>query len=492
MIQEHTRPSVQQVRSHQQTLRLAWTTLFIAFGIACALLLAVGYGLWHYRTTAMLPHRSVLFVHGPSEWVTWQRKGHTIFEQASNQQWVNEGDRINIARSAGYGQISTIRLFDFSTVDMWAGAEIALERVRTSRWNTRHQEIVFRQTDGYIRYDLLDTQPYQDVRFRVQLDTPAVVDLSPGGSYSIDITPPDRQVLIPSHVAVNPVVIDIAVRSGLARVSKGDTTVLLTAGERLIIEPSGEISTPRSALWNLIRDGSFRMYSEEEYNNTTVLNQPTLPRSHTWQVFGIYSGSRESSAPGYFRLSSGCHPPQKGNDCPPDEHIRSAWFIRGNNQTKSFTTGIIQQLGPDGGGVDISEYRSLVFSVWVRVLYQSLALTGDAGTECPIMIRFISKKHMPTDPEEERVICVYTREESDQEPVYAPGIIYYPVQRYEWFHLVIELRDPEWLPDTRYLRSVSIYANGHDYDSRATEIALIGSHYAPGVRVPDDVLRSEE
>lgn len=475
---------VPSTRTHQQTVRLAWAILLSAFAIALALLVSLGYAIWHYHHSATIARRSMLFVHGLSEWVNWKRKGHTIVEQATHQQWVDEGDQISIARSAAYGQVSTIRLFDYSTVDLWAGAEITLETIRTSRWNNRFQDVVFRQTNGYIRYDIQNNQPYQVVRFRVRLQH-AVVELDAGGSYSIAITPPDRHYWFSPPSTTEPVVCDIAVRSGAARILQDQKVISLAAGQRAMIEPTGEISAPMPALWNLIRDGTFQQYDEEAYNNTTIVNQPALRRSDTWEVYGIYSGgASEGSSPGYFRLSPSCHPPKKGNDCDQSELIQSAWFIRGNQQTKSFTTGIIQKLGPNGAGVDISEYRSLVFSMWARILHQSPPLTGDAGTECPVMVRFLAKRHSPIDPEEERVLCIYTVEESDRKPVYAPGVIYYPIQRYEWFPLFLELRDPEWLPDMRYLRSVSIYANGHDYDARVTSVRLIGSHYAPASTLP--------
>jgi hypothetical protein len=77
------------------------------------------------------------------------------------------------------------------------------------------------------------------------------------------------------------------------------------------------------------------------------------------------------------------------------------------------------------------------------------------------------------------VVCAFTADDPTAEPEHAPGITYYRVEPYKWFHLQIELRQAEWFPEMRYLRSISVYANGHDYDSRVTELSLVGLQTSP-------------
>ncbi len=460
--------------NQQQTLRLAWATLLGACGIAFVMLFMVVWLLWSYRMSAMNPHSCTLFLRAPVELVAWQRKGHTIFEQVRDQQLLDEGGRLSIAHNAGYGQAATIRLPDLSTIDMWAGAELLLQKVQTSRWNNRKQEIVLRQIDGYIRYDLRDDQPYEKVLFHLQVGD-SWITFEPGGSYSVEIKPNDRNIYLPGSVPFEPTIVDVAVRSGHARVHKRDEIVSLADGQRVVIDPTGAPSAPMPAVWQLVRDGQFSAYSEEEYNNTTLPDQPALPRATTWNVF---SGPEDAGASGFFGISKGCKPPRTDNDCPRNEQQKAAWFIRNGRQNTGFTTGVVQFLGHEQTGVDISEYRSLVFSAWVRILYQSVELAGVRGTECPVMVRFVAKEKKPDDPEEERVICVYTSDDPTQQPERAPGIVYYRAERYAWEKLRIELRDSEWLPEARYLWNVRIYANGHDYDSRVTNVSLVGSHAA--------------
>lgn len=465
-------------RSRQRTLRLAWIMLLVAFSIFCILFVAGIYLVWYYRINATTPEENMLIVRAPEEWVTWQRKGRTTFERAQQKQLLSEGDRVRIASLAGYGQAATVRLFENSTLDMWSGADLVLEQTQRSLWNNNKIVLTLEQKAGYIRYDLRQDQPYKDVMIRVRVGT-TFVNLQPGGSYSVQIVPSMRRLFFPGERPnMLPIQVDIAVRSGQADVESQNRHTSLLTGQRVLLDPAGIPSEPLAARWELILDGDFSQYSEEAYNNTTIQDQPTLIRSDTWQI-NSGTGGPTGAAGGFFKLLYNCKPPQIGDACAATDQIHIAQFLRTGNQTKPFVTGVFQALGADGKGVDISEYRSLVFSIWVRVVHQSVPLSGEQGTECPVMIRFETRKTSPSDPDQERVICFYASGSPSLDPERAPGITYYRLLPDQWQHFRIELRAAEWLPEVRYLRSIEVYANGHDYDARVTRISLVGSHYAP-------------
>jgi hypothetical protein len=359
---------------------------------------------------------------------------------------------------------------------MWAGADILLQTLRTSRWNERWQTIAIQQQAGYIRYDLHDDPDYTRFDFDVNIGSTRIA-LTPGGSYSVEIIPTERRMHFSAGTERLPVTIDVAVRTGHATVHSQGHATPLAAGQRLVIDPGGVPREPQPALWQLVQDGNFETYSEEEYNNTTLTNQPTLPSSDTWQV-GTSPVNETSGRQGVFQLAYECQPPALPGTCDPDNLLTSAWFFRSGGQTKNFTTGVLQHFGRDGQGVDISEYRSLTFSLWMRISHQLPKLTGDQGSECPVMVRFLTKANNPTDAEEERVICFYINDDPSQTPEQDSAITYYQVPRDEWHYFEIDLRAEEWLPHARYLWYLSIYANGHEYDSRVTGVSLIGSHYA--------------
>jgi hypothetical protein len=472
MQQAQPRP-VPQIQAQQRTLRLAWSVLLGFFALFIGLFAWVVATGWRFYVDATDVQPSTLIIRDNADLVTWQPCGRTIFQGAVDQQELSPCDVVRIATTAGYGQAATIELFDRSTLDLWAGTDLTFVRAETTRWNNRLQQITLRQSGGYVRYDLRADQAYQQVRFIVEASN-ARIQLQPGGSYSIELRPTRRlfQALNAEGDLVSAnIVADVAVRSGRAWIydSTGNVTQLVER-QRVEISPNGRPEPAIPARWELIADGSFTQFNEAEYNNTTLLDQPGLPKSTTWQV---YSGGAAGTPGGYFRLGPTCRPPQTNFTCDLVDRRTAAWFYRSGGQTASFITGIRQNFGVNGEGLDISEYRSLAFSAWVRVLGQSLEGTGVQGSECPVMIRFLGKRNDPTDDEHERVLCAFSISEGSSF-VQAPGLIYRPLEPYGWYQITFDLRDAEWFPDYRYLRGIQIYANGHDYDVRVAELSLIG------------------
>ncbi|MBX0326180.1 hypothetical protein K2Z83_00535 [Oscillochloris sp. ZM17-4] len=471
---QHTElaPSDRSSASQQRTLRIAWGALIGFFSI---FLFIVGWAIYagrQFYLSATNQRDATVILRGPAEWVSWQPANRSIFQGISDQQMIGEGDSVRVVTKAGYGQITSVRLFDESQLDLWAGADLRFDTLQTTRWSDRLQEVTIRQSGGYVRYDLRSGQPYNQVRFRVLVGN-VTLDLAPGGSYSVSIQPTNRIVQVTTDAEVQPFTTDVAVRSGTATVqSTRGSGVVLGARQRVEIDQSGAPGLPVPARWELIRDGWFSLFSEAEYNNTTNSTEPTLTRSDSWEVYGTPPLPVEQQ--GFFRLSSICRPPNVDNTCAESDRRTAAWFYRAGGQTSGFTTGIRQQLGTDGNGIDISEYRTLTFSLWVRVIDQSLEDVGDRGSECPVMIRLLARQDSPDDPDQQRVVCIYT-DTNDQTPrVKDKDVLYYQIPKAEWQHFTFNLRDQKWLPDYRYLQGVQIYANGHDYNSLVAEVSLIG------------------
>lgn len=458
--------------AQQHTLRLAWITL-LTFLILFLILVSWGVYTGHkFYVSAVTPRDATVIIRGPTEWISWQPANRSIFQGISNQQVIGQGDGVRVVTKAGYGQIASIRLFDESQIDLWAGADLRFETLETTRWSDQRQEVVIRQSGGYVRYDLRANQPYTDVRFRVLIGN-TTLELTPGGSYSVDLRPTNRVITAIPGAPIQPFVVDVAVRSGTLMVlDDNQPTVVLGARQRVEIDQAGIPGMPVPARWELIRDGGFSQFSEIEYNNTTLTNTTTLRQADTWHV---YSGpALPIEQRGFFRLSSICRPPLVDNSCNAADRRTAAWFYRTGKQNTGFITGIKQQFGPTGNGVDISEYRSLTFSLWVRVLDQSIEDVGDRGSECPVMIRFLARRESPDDPDQERVVCIYSDTDAQPPRVHDSDVQYYQVEKAEWTFFKIDLRDTTWLPDHRYLQGIQIYANGHDYNALVAEVSLIG------------------
>lgn len=467
-------PADAHAATQERTLRLAWAVLLGFFTIFLALLAWATYSARQFYLAATDMRDATLVARGPTEWISWQPANRSIFQGVEDQQAIGAGDSVRIVTNAGYGQIASIRLFDESQLDLWAGADVRLEALSTTRWSDLRQEVTVRQSGGYVRYDLRAGQPYRQVSFRVRIGE-TTLELAPGGSYSVALLPDSRQVEATPGAVVQPFTADIAVRSGSATVrSAQGSSVALGPRQRVEVDRAGVPGLAVPARWELIRDGGFSQFSEAEYNNTTQMAQsdePALPRSNTWQVYAVPPLPLEQR--GFFRLSSICRPPNVDNTCDPADRRTAAWFYRAGGQTSGFVTGVRQQFGGDGG-VDISEYPTLTFSLWARVIDQSLEDVGNRGSECPVMIRILARRESPSDPDQERVVCIYT-DANDQPPrVQVDDIIYRKVEKAEWTAFRFNLRDEEWLKEYRYLQSIQIYANGHDYNSLVADVSLIG------------------
>jgi hypothetical protein len=467
-MQQIETPSAPRAAAPQRTLRLAWLTLTGFFLLFVALLSWAGLTIHGVYRTATEAKGATLFVRGPVEAIGWRPASRTIYQGPRDRQILGEGDSVRIASTAGYGQVASIRLFDDSQLDLWAGAEVTLDTLRTSRWHSGTLHVALSQSGGYVRYDIKPSLSYDQQSYTVRIGD-ATVDLAPGGSYSVEMRA-ERTVERPDDG--NTLAADIAVRTGAATVYGADGSVVeLRPRERVAMDAAGNPALAVPARWELVRDGGFSQFSEVEYNNTTTAN-PTLPQSDSWKVYGTPPLPLEQQ--GFFRLSQICRPPITNNYCGAADRRTAAWFYRAGDQTTGFTTGVEQDFGPGGQGIDISEFRTLRLSMWARVLHQSLNDAGDRGSECPVMLRLVAKRTSPADPEEERVICVYYEADGAPTSVQEPGVKYETVNLAEWTRLSFDLRAAEWLPDYRYLQSIQIYANGHDYDSRVAEVSIVG------------------
>lgn len=468
---QHVQPAGASLDSYAtRASRIAWTVVLSAFTICCLTIGSLGYAGWRYYIDATLQKQATLIVRTEvADSITWTPAGSAQPTAAHNDQALKEGGEVRISRTGGssYGQAASVELFDRTRLDLWAGSDITLQTLRTSRWSQRYQEVTIVQKDGYVRYDLQGGQPYQSVRYTV-LVSGVEVALAPGGSYSIDI--PDRVVQARSDAPTVPTTADIAVRAGQLQVQGASRSVTVLPGQRVTIDTTGQPSAAMDAHWELIQDGKFLTFDEKQYNNTTVLQQtgmPPLPRADTWQVTSIKSG--DDVADGYFSLNQKCLPLGSPNNCEHSKAVNVANFHRCCDTTTGFLTGVRQQIA-----ADVSEYRSLRLSLWLRVLNQSLNGAGDAGVECPATVKLIYKQTSPDQNEQNKIWCLYVQDQPVTRALDA-ALIPQPVKKYEWYHLDVELRNQDLLPNARYLQEIQVYANGHDYNTEVTNVSLIGT-----------------
>ena len=469
----------QQANTAEETKRRvrpetsAWLLLLTFFVLFCLIVAGAGYGGWRYYNDATmpledLPDQGIVRVH-TNAGVVYQPRGRADLitpRQLCADNPLNirdvcfdleEGYRVRTVAGAGYGPVASMVLPDRTQIDLWShpsGSDLTLDTYQVTRWNKQRQEVAFRQDAGYARYDVKDGQPYALVSYTIKIAGGVRVRLSPGGSYSVNVLSSDAPALAENGA---PLLVEVAARSGSAEVQGPSQRATVGPGQLVQVDRSGVLSAPLPALWQLIRDGGFGDYTQDEYNRGsptwTVAAPPKLPANEQ---------------PGAFAVASGCRP-ESPDLCPrPADRTTIGQFRREGGQQAQFITAIAQPLD-----VDVSEYtRSLRFSAWTRVLTQTVDGAGIDGTECPIMITFVYQKTSPSDTELRQRTCVYTS--ANVAPVMQGYIKYVRIDRFDWRHLQIELRDIPELKEVRYLREIIIEARGHDYLAEITGISLVG------------------
>ena len=472
-----TTPTITRSRRRARPETNAWLLLILFFLIFCAIVAGLCLMGWRYYTTAMTPvDGTTVRVHVPTG-VYYQQRGTSrrdtpvkpcdVPPTTDTCQALGEDDRVLAVPQAGYGPVSSITMPDGAQIDLYpypSGVDLMLKTYRVSRWTMGRHEVQLVQSAGYARYDIPDKirQPYAELSYTVDITREFSVALSPGGSYSIDVPQFDPARPLRMTSAEQPLLAEIAVRTGSAQVQGPDGTVALLPNQKLQIDSTGLVSAPMPAQWDLIRDGKFEEYAQGSY--------PKGLEAWVPNVYVFDQSVTDAEKNGQTRIYNGC-PPATPSFCS-DNPAFLAQFQRQGNQSKSFGNGIEQSLD-----MDVSEYRTLRFTMWARVIRQSVPNAGIANVECPVTMRILFKENSPTDAPEQRFICFYRNSTGKLIPP-AGQFVYQAVDDIpSWYQVTFDLRDPklDLLRSARYIQSIAIFGNGHDYISEVTDISLVAA-----------------
>jgi hypothetical protein len=465
-------------------------TFFFTF---CALTAVIGYFGWQYYTNAMMPVEDTVLLANVNG-VLYQPPDKTVAQdivqptarvpRCEDKQNlcvpIPEGWRVVAKPGIGYGSNASLKLIDGTQIDLHGyrdGAALKLKTYKVSRWTNQRQDVVIEHDTGYARYDVASGQSYKHINYTVEIGNDIKVYLSPGGSYSINVL---RDLNGEPHtrlVTNEPILAEIAVRSGNVTVQSGNMLQPLRSNEKVHVALDGTISTYEKASWELIADGNFARHTNEQYNNPDGTDTWKLSNSVGVQNMPVAEQNGE------FRVIKTCPPQQRF--CSANQQIHYGTFRREGPQTNTFITGIEQRVN-----ADISEYKdTLLLTAWVSVLKQEPDLAGQLGSECPIMIHINYKWRGPADAPLTYKICIYTSKDDKPKdiPVKDYGVNnYYQVSRFSFEQLAIDLREVERdvreenpgqpnISEAWYIESIRIEARGHEYLSQITDISLVGS-----------------
>ncbi len=400
----------------QNTVRVAWFVLLTSFLACVVLAVAVPVG-----ARAILLHAT---------------RGRNAFLQASQgtaQLWgpndrdptavterrpVAEGSRI--ATDGAAKAVLTLSTDEggqivLATVQLSANTRVRLEEARSPRFDvSRDPHRIELQFTGGRLFVTIQQADQRDVQVRVTSPN-GVVDL---GSGAYDMTADEKETRL-------------RVRSGVATVLSAGRQVEVNAGERVNVLAGRPPEFPVSDTVNLILNGGFE-------NQLAPLWQESAE---------VKPGFR----PGTVELVQ-------------DDRRTAVRFTRRTEEDVPNKVMVMQAVNRD-----VERYDTLALRLDLKVLYQSVPGGGEKDSEYPVMVDLLY-----TDiygKELHWYMGFYTLELPSNSPYPKPSGERVPLgvwYTYESPNLF------ELLGDTRpaHISSLTIYANGHDYESLVSDVAL--------------------
>lgn len=307
------------------------------------------------------------------------------------------------------------------TVSIYGNTDLDIRQARAPRFqqSTRPYQIDLKVNRGRVSTNVANGNGRP---IETMLITPQATTNLQEGSYSFDVNNDETQV---------------TVREGLANVSAQGSMQTLNPQQRTVVKlnsrPSGILSPER----NLVTNGNFR-----------------LPLDGTWEVYNDLQNTNELSGTVTIETVGG---------------QRSAVFDR----TGAFhaETGIRQNIN----NRDVRDFRSLRLHFVVRVSAQDVPVCGQAGSECPLMVRVDYKDENGTDsrfyqgfyaePDRNGVNPNYNTSSGsrNEHRRIVPNVAY----TYDSENLMETLKPQQ-------ITAIWFYASGHSYHSSVAEVELLG------------------
>lgn len=385
----------------------AWVCLLAAFGVFCTLVVTCGSMALNYRRSAtdsrpagLRIERGIVLYQDGPE--AAQIRGRTGMD-------VYEGGAIE----ASEGTSAVVSLFDGSEAKLFPGASVTLSSSRTGVFNPELTRITLNQDSGAVAYSIAGQLPFgRDVNV-----------VTPHGAVSL--TRGDVTVWIEDNVT------RVLSYDGRGKVETEARQVRFRDGQRVVL---GDGALPRDPLpiaENLVRNGELA----QGFAHWTPIDIRERGRS---DVLGTRSIQTE--------LIAG---------------LRTAamHFLRDSQKDSHNETGVWQEVNRD-----VTPYRVVNLSGWVKVNFASLSGGGYLGSEYPMMVRV----HFTDDKGSRQV---WSKGFYYANPENRPTDIGEQIPRGEWYPFLARLHE---LPDRpTYIRSIEILASGHDFDALASYIQIV-------------------
>lgn len=387
--------------------RRAWLCLLAAFAIWCTLagsLLAAG---WTYRRNATESPPALLTVERGT--VFYGGAGTTDQMRARPGMTADESGIVEV----GDNGRATLDLFDGSSVRLMGNTKMELSILRVGKFNADHTRLILGMIEGAAHLTVAGKLPYGR---EVVVNTPhGRVSLSKG-EYLLWVQ--DDGTRVSSY-------------NGQAKAGVDDHAVRIRDGQRALLPVDGFPRGPFPLAENMIKNGDFA----RQFQGWTMLDKGEPGRPDI-------GGTR--------RLVE---------DTIAGRKVQAMEISRQTDKDTHNETGIVQEINRD-----VSAYRNIAVTAWVKVNQASLSGGGYLGSEYPLMFRVQYTDERGGRPGWTHGFYFANPENRpiDNGEIIAQG---------EWFPFLGMISN---LPDRPVMiRSIEILSAGHDFDALVADIRLI-------------------
>jgi len=398
--------------------RLAWVVLLASFFLCIGVAVAIPLGTRHYILYARVEQNVTLEVQRGPLSATLAGRGAPVAIDAERDE-IPEGTIITTESTAGRLVMHAPPDDDLviATVQLYDNTEVVLPSARSPRFSTSRlpHQVILEVKAGRVRINVSSDDGRPTV---VEVHASNGVATLTEGSY---------------EVKVNQTRMEVSVRDGRAQVSNNDEPLIpLGPAQRAIIEGQ-KITGPLPTARNLVVNGDFQVPLEPSWTSYREQTDPQQP-------------------PGSASITT-------------DEGQEVIRLQRtGSNHAE---VGIRQEIR-----YDVRDFTSLELHLIVRIIQQDIAGFGGCGylgSECPIIVRIDYKDIHGTD--REWLHSFYTGKPADDWLMnwWAEKVQPGNWHTYDSGNLMEELADSP----PALIKSLTIYASGHNFDALVTEVELL-------------------
>lgn len=386
--------------------RRAWIVVGSAFIVWCGLVAALVTTLINHRrfatespTADLGVERGTVFYQGPNDAGQVRARGRIAVEEGGV---VETGD----------GGHAALRLFEGTAVALLPGSRLQLATMRVGRYNPSLSQASLLLSDGAAKIEVAGGLP---LGREVQVATPyGSVGLATG-SYLVWVQ--DDRVRVVSY-------------QGRAGVDSDEGAVGLGDGQRAVLAADGPLRGPLPMTENLLLNGDFG----RQFQGWTMLDKGEPGRP---DVGGNRRLVEETIA---------------------GRKVQALQIVRDSPKDAWNETGILQEINQD-----VSAFRNVTLTAWVKVNSASLSGGGYLGSEYPMMFRMTYIDERGGRPG-------WTHGFYYANPESRPTTNGELIARGEWYPFLARLAD---LPERpAYIQSLEVLSAGHDFDAVVADVRL--------------------